>query len=240
MNMRDFFSIDGPFMQFFAKILDIVLLSIVFCICSLPIITIGANCSALYYTMVKSVIPGEGKPVRTFFRGWRLSWKQGIPAGIVSMAMLLLIVMSFYMILVNDFGAVGIFFGIVFVAFALICLMIMAFAFPLMGRFQNSMGAILANSLLLSLMNIRVTISMVIIEVAMIVGMACVAVAPFVVLFVPGLVMWMQAKMLEPLLQPFCEQNDSDELKERTEEEGEEVKKAWQELRAFDQETRRE
>lgn len=238
MNLRDFFSIDGPFMQFFAKILDIVLLSIVFCVCSIPIITIGANCSALYYTMVKSVIPGEGKPVRTFFRGWRLSWKQAVPAGIVSLAVLMLLVMSFYMILVNDFGVVGIFFGIVFVALALICLMIMAFAFPLIGRFQNSMGAILANSLLLSLMNFRVTISMVIIEVVMIIGMACITVVPFVVLFVPGLVLWMQAKMLEPLLQPFCEQNDTDELAERTEEESEEVKKAWQELHAFDQETR--
>ena len=51
--MKEFFSIEGPFMQFFGKLWDIILLSVVFCVCSIPIITFGMNCIALYYTVVK-------------------------------------------------------------------------------------------------------------------------------------------------------------------------------------------
>ena len=81
--MKEFFSIEGPFMQFFGKLWDIILLSVVFCVCSIPIITFGMNCIALYYTVVKVVLPGERHAVRTFLKMVPRNARQGLPLGIL-------------------------------------------------------------------------------------------------------------------------------------------------------------
>lgn len=44
---------------------------------SLPVITIGAYSTALYYAVVKSIRFEEGKPVQEFFRSFRMNFLQG-------------------------------------------------------------------------------------------------------------------------------------------------------------------
>lgn len=208
--MKEFFSIEGPFMQFFAKLWDIIILSILFCICSIPIVTFGINSSALYYTMVKAVIPGEGHVVRTYFKGFKQNMKQGFGMGILFEAVLAILAFSLYVIFVNDMGVIGIIFGIAFIIFIAGVIMIMAYAFPLAGRFDNSVGGIIANSLLIAMENWKEAVSMFILEAFLLVALAFVLYVPFVVLIVPGLVVWMQAKMLETLLLSYMQEGGED------------------------------
>ena len=113
--MKEFFSIEGPFMQFFGKLWDIILLSVVFCVCSIPIITFGMNCIALYYTVVKVVLPGERHAVRTFLKMVPRNARQGLPLGILFEIIIAVLTYSLIVILQNDMGALGVFFGVVFV-----------------------------------------------------------------------------------------------------------------------------
>lgn len=196
---------EGPFMQFFAKLWDVIILSILFCACSIPVVTFGINCSALYYTVVKAVIPGEGHIVRTYFKGFRQNAKQGFGMGIFFEAVLAVLAFSLYVILINDLGIIGIIFGIAFVIFAILVITIMAYAFPLAGRFNNSVGGIIANSLFIAIGSWKETVAMFILEVVLLAAMLFALFVPFVVLIVPGAVVWMQAKMLEPLLIPYMQ-----------------------------------
>ena len=51
--MGEIFGLDGGIMKFLSKVSDICIISILWLICCLPIVTIGASTTAAYYTMVK-------------------------------------------------------------------------------------------------------------------------------------------------------------------------------------------
>lgn len=59
------------------KAADLTILGLLWMVTSLPIITFGTSCTALYYTVAKSIRYGKGKPVREYFRAWRGNAVQG-------------------------------------------------------------------------------------------------------------------------------------------------------------------
>ena len=61
--MNRLFNIDNPIMQFISKIFDLVMLNLIFVLSCIPVITVGASLSALYYVSLKILISG-----RTFGR----------------------------------------------------------------------------------------------------------------------------------------------------------------------------
>lgn len=69
--MRNIFSYDSLLMRILTRLFDIVILSIVFVICSLPIITIGAAQSALLSSIRAMLEPQkEITPLRAFFKAF--------------------------------------------------------------------------------------------------------------------------------------------------------------------------
>ena len=58
--MFSLFKYDSPLVQTCNKIVDCICLSILWLITSLPVITIGASTTALYYSMNKCVRRSEG------------------------------------------------------------------------------------------------------------------------------------------------------------------------------------
>ena len=76
--MSEFFSSDGPLIGCLQKIGTLILLGILFLVCSLPVITLGTAASALYYAVAKSVRRGRGYPVREFFRAFQRNLGKGI------------------------------------------------------------------------------------------------------------------------------------------------------------------
>ncbi len=58
-------------------LIDIVWLGILWTLCSLPVITLGASSAALYYSMVKCVRHDFPEPTHAFFRAFRQNFKQG-------------------------------------------------------------------------------------------------------------------------------------------------------------------
>lgn len=62
---------------------DLAVLGILWFITSLPIITIGASSTALYYAASKSVRFGEGKPVKEYFRAWKANAVQGCVSTVI-------------------------------------------------------------------------------------------------------------------------------------------------------------
>ena len=66
-----------------------MLLSVLWVISSLPLITIGAASSALYYAVVKAILNDEGTAWGNFWTGFRVNFKK---ATIIWIPVLLLIV----------------------------------------------------------------------------------------------------------------------------------------------------
>lgn len=60
------------------KLADLILLSLAWLICSLPVVTLATSSSALYYAVVKNVRKERGTALHEFFGFFKKNWKQGI------------------------------------------------------------------------------------------------------------------------------------------------------------------
>ena len=61
------FNWDNIVFQMLGKLVDCVWVSILWVICCIPVFTIGASTTALYYTVHKSIRGDRGYTTRTFF-----------------------------------------------------------------------------------------------------------------------------------------------------------------------------
>lgn len=62
---------------------DMFLLSLLFLITSLPVVTLGASAAALYYSISKVEFHGEGYLFRTYWKAWKDNLRYGIRMTLV-------------------------------------------------------------------------------------------------------------------------------------------------------------
>ena len=60
---------------------DLVTLSLLWFVCSLPVLTIGMSSAALFHTYEKVLVDGEGRLIPSFFRSFRDNLSIALPAG---------------------------------------------------------------------------------------------------------------------------------------------------------------
>ena len=66
--MNRIFDMDNPLWRFLGKLADLMILNILFLLCSIPIFTIGASLTGVYYVCLKIKEQEEGYIVRNFFK----------------------------------------------------------------------------------------------------------------------------------------------------------------------------
>jgi len=74
--MRDFFSLDGPFQKYGSYIADTLILSLMWILFSIPIITMGAATSAMFYVSTRRIAEREGYITADFWKGFKASFKR--------------------------------------------------------------------------------------------------------------------------------------------------------------------
>lgn len=74
--------------SFLNRIADIVILSALWCIYSIPIITVGASTAALYHTTVKVIRQDRGYVFQTFHKSFRENFKSTVFSSIVYIILL--------------------------------------------------------------------------------------------------------------------------------------------------------
>ena len=77
------FNPENAFMSFINKVIDLVVLSIVFTLCCIPIVTIGTAWAALYYAVVKTVRRHRSYAVREFWHAFKDNLRQGVIVHII-------------------------------------------------------------------------------------------------------------------------------------------------------------
>jgi len=77
--MKDkLFSTEGPVFEILDQIGRLIVLSVLWLLCSLPLITLGCSTAALFAGVQDSVVRGIGSTLKTFFRCFRRSLKTGL------------------------------------------------------------------------------------------------------------------------------------------------------------------
>lgn len=157
--MRKFFSDSNPVIRGLTKLADLMWLNALFIITSLPVFTIGAAASALYYESMRVVQGEEAYITRDFFKAFKNNFKYATIVWIVSAFLLLLFGYTFYILGKSDLSYAHIAMGILGVPIILICFMLL-YVFPIMSRFENTLMNTVINALLISLAQFPKTILM--------------------------------------------------------------------------------
>ena len=74
--MGNLFNLDSGFSKFMNRVSDLFLLNILWVICSIPIITIGASTTALYSVNLNLLSENEGHITKAFFKAFKENFKK--------------------------------------------------------------------------------------------------------------------------------------------------------------------
>ena len=147
--MGKFFNIDSPLMRFLTKLADLMILNILFLITCMPVVTIGAAWTALYYVAMKMVRDEEGGIVRSYFHAFRLNFRQAtlLWLGVLGIAVILVLDLLILARIDSPIAAamnMGI--GII----AILIFLVLQYLFPLLARFEAGTVQTLKNAVLLT------------------------------------------------------------------------------------------
>ena len=155
--MSKLFRMDSPLMRFLTKIADLMALNILFCVTSIPLITIGASWTALYSVTLKMVCDEEGSVSRSYFRSFRQNFGQATLLWLGVLVVLALLVLD---IRVLNGMAGGTAPGLLRVGveiLALLGIMVLQYLFPSLARFEASLADTLKNACMMALAHLPKT-----------------------------------------------------------------------------------
>jgi len=163
-EMGALFNLDNPVWNFMGKVADLVILNILAIICSIPVFTIGASWTALYFVTIRMVRKEEGYVIKDFFRSFKENFKQ---ATIIWLLVLVVAAVFTGDILIYNMmpDKVPQIIIVVVVALGFLALSTVVYVFPLLARFENTTKNTIKNAFLLSIVNIPQTVTAIILMV---------------------------------------------------------------------------
>lgn len=159
--MSGFFNLENGFFTTLSKLADIIILSIVWSLLCIPIITIGPATTALYYTTVKAIRRERGYLFREFFKSFKQNFKRGAIAGVIITIIALFLGFDILWAWMN-MSAVensSILLGI-FIALSVMFICFSIYVFPILSRFEMTIKQLFKAALFMSIRHLPSTVVM--------------------------------------------------------------------------------
>lgn len=213
--MGGLFDYDSRLFQFLVRVCDLVLLSLLWVVCSLPVITLGASTAALYYAAMKLVQQRGDGAVSMFFHSFRQNLRPSLPVTLILLFVAYMLYLD-YLLLSPRFGGSGVFHGLCILAL-LVYAMEASFVFPVLAKFQCTTRQVFRNALYIALSHPTVAVMVTTLHL---IPLWLVyahldwldALQPLLVLFGPGLTAYLNATALVRVFRPYlpAEQQQED------------------------------
>lgn len=139
-----FFSVDGSFYRFMTSLMNICILSILWLVTSLPLVTVGISTVALFDVCLRMVDDEEGYVTRQYFRAFTRNWKQGFVLGILNLVCIYVVYLDFEIFHKLERHPLPLLIAGMISAFYFLCTFI--YAYPQVARYDNKFHIILRNS----------------------------------------------------------------------------------------------
>lgn len=163
--MDRLFNMDNKFFVVMGRVADLIILNVVFLICCLPVVTIGASLTALHYVTLKMARNEESYIVRSFFKSFKQNFKQ---ATVINLIMLVAGgVLFFDFNIINSMtGSMSRIMYMLLIAIGVLYLMVFLYIYPVLAKFYNSTKNTFRNAFLMSIRHLPYTILMAVITIA--------------------------------------------------------------------------
>lgn len=201
---RNLFNPDSPLMITMAQITDCIFLSLFWLLGTIPLVTVGASCAALYDASLHSFRQMDKHAWQRFAHVFRTNWKAGILPSLVFLAVFFLVGKG--MILLWNGAVAGSVSWLVFSGAAFLAVLVMGILgllFPLLSRFENTFPQLMKNTVFLAMAHLPRTVVLGILNTVTV--LLCLR---FVVplFFLPALNCLLASLLIEPIFQPYMEQ----------------------------------
>lgn len=160
--MKDFFRYDGPLTRFLNTLADLIILSIMWLVCSLPIVTMGASTVSLYAITMNYGEDDTGL-IRRFWKAFRENFKKGSIAGVVFL--LIGVVLFFDFRIIVGMSQNADMFKIAAWFVTILCFVMYIYTFPLLACYEQTLIQTMKNALLIGLSNLPATILLLVVHI---------------------------------------------------------------------------
>lgn len=139
------FHFDGPMMQSYETMRNLLFINLLTVICAIPIVTAGASFAAMHTVILKMARNEEGYVSKDFFRAFRQNLKIGVKASVALLLLLGFILADFYAISLLDvwFADAA---KVLLYVICLLTLMTVSFLFPVMAKFDANLRNTVKNA----------------------------------------------------------------------------------------------
>ena len=201
--VQRFFNSETGIWRFFSWVGDIVMLSLLWVLCSVPLVTMGAASTALYDAVVHVIRRKDDSVFSRFFGTFRRELKTACLSTLLWGALAGLIVFLYRGLAGSaPDGQVVTAWSVLFLLLLYLLLCVVCWVFPILSRFTFGFADLNRTAVRLALGNILRSASM-----ALLVGLGIAAFSRnfYFVFFVPGLIAWLSSYLIEPVFEKYSD-----------------------------------
>jgi uncharacterized membrane protein YesL len=178
-------------------VIDIITAGLLWLLCSLPVVTLGAASAALYYCVVKCIRHERGRLFKSFFSAFRRDFKVATLLWLILLAAALIFSADVFVFSRMEGGALA---GTVGKILLLALLAYYPWVFAFVSRFSNTVAGTLKFCGYLALKNVGKTAVM---ALELVLTALFVYLMPPLVFILPGLVCLLLSLHIEPVFKPL-------------------------------------
>lgn len=204
--MDKIFNSDNAVMRVLSKIFDMGWLSIIYLVFCIPVFTIGAATTSLYYVSAKVLRHNRSYVWREFWSSFKTNFRQSTIIWVLMVLAYLLLVWNIQIVGITDSASeYGGYLAGVYVAMMIIITCIASYVFPILSRFELKVTKLLRFSLYCAFRHILHTIVLLAILFVAGFGLYAGVYTQIIVLFliVPGLAGFLYTFPMEHIMKKY-------------------------------------
>ena len=234
------FNYDNPVWRFIGKLGDLILLNLLWTVCSIPVITIGASTTAVYYVTLKMVRDENDSTVRSFFHSFKDNFKQATAIWAIFLAVGLILAFDIWFFVTGQApvpGIAGNLMTAISGGMAILYLFTYIYVFPIQARFYNPVKYTIRNAFIMLIRHLFQTVGIVCMDILIVIGaIASLFYMPQIfalfILFGMPLMAFANSYLFVPIFKRYSpKERDTQDMRPLFEEEDEATKEALDRLK---------
>lgn len=192
-----FFSYGGNYIYYMEKIFDAASLNLLWLLCCLPVVTIGASMAAFYATFHKQTVKREGNITKIFFKSFASNFKPSLGLWAILAAVIFVFQLNLGIVYAKMEGNAAVFMLLLYGVCLFFAIGTVIYAFPALSRFDMPAGWILKVSIYMCFRHLPRTILLVAVTA---VGFLAVRQCFPLILILPASLNGLYHYLIEPVL----------------------------------------
>ena len=140
---------DSPPMQFLSTLADIIILNLLFVICSIPVVTFGAAFSAKYYVAMKIMKGEDSGVIVPFFKAFKRNFRQATVVWFILIIGIALILLDWRWVIVSGWSTTPFFYKFGVIVMSVFVWLMTITIFPLIARYEMKISELFKGALIL-------------------------------------------------------------------------------------------